>query len=91
LDAATTFSDEEIAYLRSQRLARIATVAPDGQPDVSAVGFEFDGTHFFVGSHGDPATTRKFRNLRAGNTKDAGVIRSAPQLKSPESGDSRSP
>ena len=37
------FTDEESAYLRSQRLARIATVAPDGQPDVVPVGYEFDG------------------------------------------------
>lgn len=40
-----SFNDEEIGCLRSQRLARIATVAPDGQPDVVPVGYEFDGTH----------------------------------------------
>jgi Pyridoxamine 5'-phosphate oxidase len=28
------FSDEEVAYLRSQPLARLATVNKDGQPDV---------------------------------------------------------
>jgi pyridoxamine 5'-phosphate oxidase family protein len=44
-----SFSDEEVAYLRSQRLARIATVSPDGQPDVVPVGYQFDGTHFYVG------------------------------------------
>ncbi|QKG24160.1 PPOX class F420-dependent oxidoreductase [Actinomadura verrucosospora] len=68
-----SFSEEEIAYMRSQRLARIATVGPDGQPDVSPVGFEFDGTHLYVGG-GDPAKTRKFRNVRAGHTKIAIVI-----------------
>ena len=67
------FSAEEIAYLRSQRLARIATVSPDGQPDVVPVGFEFDGTYVYVGGI-DPAKTRKFRNVRAGNTKVALVI-----------------
>jgi pyridoxamine 5'-phosphate oxidase family protein len=67
------FSEEEIAYLRSQRLARIATVAADGQPDVVPVGFEFDGTYVYVGGI-DPAKTRKFRNVRAGNTKVALVI-----------------
>ncbi|WP_428343099.1 pyridoxamine 5'-phosphate oxidase family protein [Mycobacterium sp.] len=30
-----SFTDEEVAYLNSQPLGRIATVAPDGQPDVS--------------------------------------------------------
>ncbi len=33
-----SFTDAEIAYLRSQPLARIATVSPDGQPDASPVG-----------------------------------------------------
>ena len=68
-----SFTDEEVAYLRSQPLARLATVAPDGQPDVVPVGFEFDGTHLYVGGL-DPARTRKFRNVRAGNTKVALVV-----------------
>jgi hypothetical protein len=32
------FTGEEASYLRSQRLARPATVAPGGQPDVVPVG-----------------------------------------------------
>jgi pyridoxamine 5'-phosphate oxidase family protein len=68
-----SFSEEEIAYLRSQRLARIATVSADGQPDVVPVGFEFDGAYLYVGGI-DPAKTRKFRNVGAGNTKVALVI-----------------
>jgi pyridoxamine 5'-phosphate oxidase family protein len=68
-----SFSDEEITYLRSQRLARIATVAANGQPDVVPVGYEFDGREIFVGGL-DPERTRKFRNVRAGNAKVAVVI-----------------
>lgn len=68
-----SFTEEEITYLRSQRLARLATVAPDGQPDVVPVGYEFDGTYVYVGGR-DPAETRKFRNVRAGTTKVALVI-----------------
>jgi pyridoxamine 5'-phosphate oxidase family protein len=68
-----SFSDLEVAYLRSQRLARLATVGPDGQPDVVPVGYEFDGTHLYVGGR-DPARTRKFRNVQAGNPKVALVI-----------------
>jgi pyridoxamine 5'-phosphate oxidase family protein len=67
------FTDEEAAYLRSQPLARIATVGPDGQPDVSPVGFEFDGTHLYVGGM-DAARTRKYRNVAAGNDKVAVVV-----------------
>ena len=68
-----SFSAEEIAYLRSQRLARLATVSPGGQPDVAPVGYEFDGTHVYVGGI-DPARTRKFRNVQAGNEKVAIVV-----------------
>jgi pyridoxamine 5'-phosphate oxidase family protein len=68
-----SFSDQEVVYLRSQRLARLATVAPDGQPDVVPVGFEFDGTYLYVGGL-DPGRTRKFRNVQAGHTKVALVI-----------------
>jgi pyridoxamine 5'-phosphate oxidase family protein len=46
---------------------------PDGQPDVAPVGFEFDGTHFYVGG-ANPAQTRKVRNVRAGNARVALVI-----------------
>jgi pyridoxamine 5'-phosphate oxidase family protein len=68
-----SFSDEEIAYLRSQRLGRVATVSSDAQPDVAPVAFEFDGTRIYVGGV-DPAKTRKFRNVRAGNAKVAFVV-----------------
>jgi pyridoxamine 5'-phosphate oxidase family protein len=68
-----SFTDEEVTYLRSQRLARLATVSPDGQPDAAPVGYEFDGTYFYVGGR-DPVKTRKFRNVRAGNAKVALVI-----------------
>ena len=67
------FTDEEVAYLGSQPFARLATVDPGGQPDVAPVGFEFDGTHFYVGGI-DPAKTRKFRNVAAGNGQVALVI-----------------
>jgi pyridoxamine 5'-phosphate oxidase family protein len=33
------FTEGEVAYLASQRLARLATASASGQPDVSAVGF----------------------------------------------------
>ncbi len=67
------FTEEEAAYLRSQSLARIATVGPDGQPDVAPVGFEFDGTYLYVGGRA-PERTRKFLNVKAGQAKVALVI-----------------
>lgn len=69
------FSDEEIAYLRSQPLARLATLGEDGQPDLVPVAFELDDGVFWVGGVGpDVVQTRKFRNLRAGRDKVALVI-----------------
>ena len=67
------FPSEEVAYLRSQRLARLATVSADDQPDVVPVGFEFDGTHFYIGGM-DPVNTRKYRNVASGRTKVALVV-----------------
>ena len=68
------FTEEEIAYLRSQPLARLATVSADGQPDVVPVGFDFDGTYFYISGHGDTIKTRKFRNVLAGAAKVSLVV-----------------
>jgi pyridoxamine 5'-phosphate oxidase family protein len=67
------FTDKEIEYLQSQRLARVATVSSDGQPDVTPVGYEFDGRHIFIGGH-NATKTRKFKNVQAGNEKVALVV-----------------
>ncbi|MFI6285856.1 PPOX class F420-dependent oxidoreductase [Streptomyces sp. NPDC051018] len=69
-----SFSDEEIAYIGSQPLARFATVSGDGQPDVVPVAFEFDGTGFWIGGGPSAARTRKMRNVRAGQRKVSLVI-----------------
>lgn len=70
-----SFTHEEIAYLRSQPLARLATLSADRQPDVVPVAFEFDGTFLWVGGSGLTVTdTRKFRNVRGGDHKVALVV-----------------
>jgi pyridoxamine 5'-phosphate oxidase family protein len=64
------FTDEEIAYLQSQPIARLATVNADGRPDVVPVAFEPDGSYIWVGGVGaDVARTRKLRNIGAGRSK----------------------
>lgn len=35
------FSEQELAFLRTQPLARLATVAVTGQPDADAIGASF--------------------------------------------------
>jgi len=69
-------SKSEIDYLKTQRLARVASVSPKGQPEVSPVGFEWDGTHFFVGTH-DPAffpMTQRVKNITRGNARVSLVV-----------------
>jgi pyridoxamine 5'-phosphate oxidase family protein len=67
------FSESELEYLKSQRLARIATVDSHGQPTVDAVGFSLDGEQILVGTH-SPVLTRKYRNVLDGNTKVALIV-----------------
>jgi len=67
------FTEDEIAYIRSQPLARVATVSSDGQPDAVPVTFEFDGFHFYIGGF-DPERTRRTKNIVQGNDKVALVI-----------------
>jgi pyridoxamine 5'-phosphate oxidase family protein len=70
-----SFSAEEIAYLATQPLARLATVAGDGQPDVVPVAFELDGPALWVGGAGPSVlSTRKFRNTRGGDAEVALVV-----------------
>jgi pyridoxamine 5'-phosphate oxidase family protein len=63
------FSEPEVRYLKSQRLARLATVNRKGQPDVVPVGFEFDGKYFWVGSHSQDILVQsmKYLNVKNGN------------------------
>ena len=61
-----TFNERELEYLGTQRLGRLATLAPDGYPQNNPVGFFYNaelGT-IDIGGHrlGD---SRKFGNVRA--------------------------
>ncbi len=58
------FTDPELDYLGSQRLARIATASAEGEPDVAAVGFRLDGDDIVVGGL-DLTRTRKYYNVKA--------------------------
>jgi pyridoxamine 5'-phosphate oxidase family protein len=71
--AKSIFTQKEIEYLKSQRLARIATAAgyavrEEGpvQPDVAPVGFDFDGQYFYVGGMNLLRST-KYRNVMKNN------------------------
>lgn len=76
------FSDKEIEYIKSQRIARIATVSTEQQPDVAPVGFEFDGQYFYIGGM-QQEKTNKYRNVVGGNTRVALVIDDMESLNPP--------
>ena len=65
------FSKTEADYLKSQHLARIATASSKGAPEVSPVGFEYDGKHIYVGSHAQKIffTTQRYHNVKNGNPR----------------------
>jgi pyridoxamine 5'-phosphate oxidase family protein len=57
------FTDGELEFLRSQRLARLATASTAGQPDVSVVGFAVSGDTIVSGGI-DLTKTVRYRHLR---------------------------
>ncbi len=62
---APLFTPAEVSYLQSQRLGRLATVGPDGQPHVVPVEFRYNpqtGT-IDVGGRGGFARRKKWRDV----------------------------
>lgn len=60
----SVFTTEEVAYLATQRLARLATSSASATPDVSAVVFGIDGDTITSGGY-DITKTVRYRNLLA--------------------------
>ncbi|HXG30591.1 MAG TPA: PPOX class F420-dependent oxidoreductase [Thermodesulfobacteriota bacterium] len=67
------FSEKEVDFLRSQKLARVATVSKDIQPDVAVVSYELEGERFIIPSL-DMEKTLKYKNVKGGNKRVALVI-----------------
>lgn len=61
----SAFSVAEITYLKSQRLGRLGTVGPDGEPHVVPVGFRYnpDEDAIEIGGHGGFANRKKYRDV----------------------------
>ena len=60
-----TLTDAEVGYLAARRLARLATIQPDGSPQVKPVGFRYNpelGTIDIAGFR--MTSSQKFRNVR---------------------------
>jgi pyridoxamine 5'-phosphate oxidase family protein len=64
LEQQMAFTDAETAYLGSQQLGRLATIQPDGSPQVKPVGFRVNpglGTIDVTGFN--LTSSQKFRNV----------------------------
>lgn len=63
----TGFTEKELEFIKSQRLARLATISKSGIPDVAAVGYYFDGRYFWIGHPGGIRMTKtmKYWNVKA--------------------------
>ena len=65
----TTFTAAEIEFLRSQPLARLATVGADGRPQVKPVGFllDTDTDELVIGgvAGSGMGASKKFRDVAA--------------------------
>jgi pyridoxamine 5'-phosphate oxidase family protein len=66
------FTEKEKEYIKSQKLARIATSTTSNlsegtnQPDVAPVGFDFDGEYFYIGGMNILKST-KYKNVLKNN------------------------
>jgi pyridoxamine 5'-phosphate oxidase family protein len=70
----SAFTEQEIEYLRSQRLGRIATAGPDGQPHVVPVSFRYNAEQDSIDIGGHAFTSRKkYRDVLA-NPRVAFVV-----------------
>ncbi len=59
-----TLTSAEIGYLHAQRLGRLATIQPDGSPQVKPVGFRYNPDLGTVDISGfSMSASQKFRNV----------------------------
>jgi pyridoxamine 5'-phosphate oxidase family protein len=61
----SVFTDKEIEYLAGQRLGRIATTGPDGQPHVVPTSFRYNAEHDAIDVGGlRMSQTKKLRDVQ---------------------------
>ena len=61
----SVFTDKELDYLSGQRLGRIATVGPDGQPHVVPTSFRYNAEHDAIDVGGlRMSQTKKLRDVQ---------------------------
>ena len=66
----TALNESEVAFVKVQRVARLATADLDGHPHIVPVCFAYDGTYFFIPldekpKRVDESKLRRVRNILA--------------------------
>ncbi|HEY3344217.1 MAG TPA: PPOX class F420-dependent oxidoreductase [Anaerolineaceae bacterium] len=70
----SVFTPQEIEYLQTQRLGRLATIDPEGNPQNSPVGFRYNAALDTIDIGGRAMSkTKKFRNIQK-NSRVAFVV-----------------
>ena len=67
------FDEAEEQFLRSQPVARLATVSPVGQCDADVVEFAWVDGEFLIGGH-NLSASRRYRNIAAGGKKVSLIV-----------------
>ncbi len=78
-----SFTPAEREYLMSHPIARLATLGPEGQPDVEPITIELDGDGpglWICTAGGSALRTRKYRNITGGRRKVALVVDDIPSF-----------
>ncbi len=70
MTASSPLSEQAIAFIQAQRVARLATADADGHPHVVPVCYAFDGARFYIPldekpKRGDVMNLRRVRNILA--------------------------
>jgi pyridoxamine 5'-phosphate oxidase family protein len=61
----SVFTEKELEYLKSQRLTRLATVRPDGTPQIAPVGFHYNAELDVIEIGGRfMSKSKKFHNIQ---------------------------
>lgn len=70
MTASSSLSEQTIAFIQTQRVARLATADADGRPHAVPVCYAFDGVRFYIPldekpKRGDVLALRRVRNILA--------------------------
>jgi pyridoxamine 5'-phosphate oxidase family protein len=60
----SNFTEKELAFLRTQRLGRLATVSPEGRPQIAPVMYQYNAALDTIEIGGANLNkSKKFRNI----------------------------